>query len=454
MIQNRKYKKVFSKTRYQANSQHSFDADTKSKSFFVGGRSSLGHKSVFLGKVIESGKAANILDYNVFADISFPHVIGIFGSRGSGKSFDLGVFVEGIFLPNTQKESAVSDAAIVFDIQDQFWTLGFEPSDDVTEDEEHVEELHRWGLVRRLIPNINIWVPKGSDTQIPNAKDFCLSSSQLTDADWLAILELEQFSPMGQALLTLLSDIGSQPPNDLASNCVVGPQLKDYQQGTIEGLRWRLQSLDKAEIISDAGLNVDDLLKPNSLSIVLMRNLQEAIRGLVVGVIARLSADRMGRIQQERKVALRTKTPVTTEIDITNRLWMILDEAHVLVPSDSRTAASSPLIDYVKRGRDAGLSLVFATQQPSAVSSRLMSQVDLTITHKLGFDADLSAAVARMPTRTSVEYSVDSVKAPSLTDVVRSLRPGEAIVADSASSRAFLAKIRPRLTAHGGATPK
>jgi DNA helicase HerA-like ATPase len=140
--------------------------------------------------------------------------------------------------------------------------------------------------------------------------------------------------------------------------------------------------------------------------------------------------------------------------DITNRLWLVLDEAHVLVPSDGYTAATEPLIDYVKRGRDAGLSLIFATQQPSAVNSKLMSQVDLTITHMLGFDADLTAATARMPTRTSVDYDVDNQKVGSLSDVIRSLGPGEAIIADGASSRAFVAKIRPRVSAHGGATPK
>jgi DNA helicase HerA-like ATPase len=130
-----------------------------------------------------------------------------------------------------------------------------------------------------------------------------------------------------------------------------------------------------------------------------------------------------------------------------------LDEAHVLAPSDGSTAATNPLIDYVKRGRDAGLSLIFATQQPSAVNSKLMSQVDITLTHMLGFEADLTAAIARMPTLSSVDYDIDNHATGSLADVIRSLGPGECVVADGASSRIFLGRIRPRLTAHGGATP-
>ena len=133
---------------------------------------------------------------------------------------------------------------------------------------------------------------------------------------------------------------------------------------------------------------------------------------------------------------------------------MVIDEAHVLVPSDGTTAATGPLIDYVKRGRDAGLSLIYATQQPASVNSKLMSQVDLTITHTLGFDADINAAIARMPTLSSIDYEINNQKVSSLNDVIRSLNPGEAILADSTSGRVFIAKIRPRLSAHGGTNPE
>lgn len=452
MTVGRKYKKVFTTSRFRTTGQNSFPLDSKNKRLTIGQRNTGDARAIYLGKVFEHAKAGNIIDFDVYADVSFPHVVGIFGSRGSGKSFDLGVIVEGIFLPEDQ--GPVSDAGILFDVQDQFWTLAHEPNSKVLQDVEHLSELDQWGLEKAAIQSINVWVPQCSDTEVPEAQEFCIASEQLTFADWLSILELEQFSPMGQALLTLLKDVGFQTPDVLAQNCVDRGVLSSYQQGTIDGLRWRLESLNETQIVADSGLEIDELLRPNSLSVILMRNLSDAIRGLIVGVVARLAADRMGRIQQSRKVALRKGNKEIVDEGITNRLWMILDEAHVLVPSDGTTAASAPLVDYVKRGRDAGLSLIFATQQPSAVSSRLLSQVDLTITHMLGFDADLSAAVARMPTRSSLKYEVDHVQAPSLAEVIRSLRPGEAVIADGASSRAFLARIRPRLSAHGGATPK
>ena len=445
-----RYKKVHSKTRYVSKSQNNFHTNNKTKSIVIGTRSNT-LRTAYIGKFIEQGKTSNLLDYQVYCDIDFPHVIGIFGNRGSGKSFDLGVFLEGIFA--FQSENA-SESAIVFDVQDQFWTLGYQPRVDIDIDKSQCEELSSWGLKPSTVENINVWAPASINTIIPNAVSFSLAADQLSPSDWLDILELDRYSAMGQILLALLDKHCMYPPDDLAKACINNRHLSGFQQSSIDGVRWRLQSLAKTGIISSVGVSVDRLLKPNSLSIVLMRNLPEPIRGLVVGVISRLVSDRMGQAHQARKVALRTEKFVEPQYaDIPKQLWMVLDEAHVLVPANGTTAATGPLIDYVKRGRDAGLSLIFATQQPSAVDSKLMSQVDLTITHMLGFEADLNAAVARMPTLTSVDYEINNKKVNSVNDVIRSLKPGEAIVADSASERIFITKIRPRVSAHGGSAP-
>lgn len=446
------YKKVFSSSPFHTKSQNAFSLETRLRRLFIGGRDAQRSRHAFLGKFFEQGRTSNLLDYDVYCDVSFPHVVGIFGSRGSGKSFDLGVLLEDIFLPDQDKP--VRDAGIVFDIQDQFWTLAYCPQASVSADRAQLDILDEWGLAPRAIEHLSVLVPSGSDTAVPNTLPFSLSPEQMSPADWLAILELERYSPMGQALLNLLSDVGPETPARLASRIGSCQSLAIFQQGTIDGLRWRLQSLSESRVIGNEGISIDALLQPGRVSVILMRNLSDAIRGLIVGVVARLAADRMGRVQQQRKIAMRTGLPTVEGEVLAGRLWLVLDEAHVLVPSDGSTAATQPLIDYVKRGRDAGLSLIFATQQPSAVDSKLMSQVDLTVTHTLGFDSDISAAIARMPTRSALDYEISNEKVGSLADVIRSLGPGEAIIADGSSPRAFIAKVRPRLSAHGGTTPQ
>lgn len=350
-------------------------------------------------------------------------------------------------------EPTGGDCGIVFDIQDQFWTLGFAPTAGVAGDAEHLRDLARWGLTPAVISNVAILIPKGSDTPVPGAVPFSLSPDQLSEADWLALLDLERFSPMGQALLTLLEQTGPQTPAHLLQAVADSGLAGSFQQGTIDGLSWRLGGLANVGVIDESGLDIDELLQPDRLSVILMRNLTDGVRGLIVGVVSRLVADRMGREKQARKVAMRTSSEELPPASLATRLWMVLDEAHVLVPSDGSTAATAPMIDYVKRGRDAGLSLIFATQQPSAVNSKMISQVDLTITHALAFETDLAAAAARMPARAPGDYEIDNEKVGGIGDVLRSLAPGEAFVADTSSGRGFLLKVRPRLSAHGGVSP-
>ena len=449
-----RYKRVFTQARFQTRNRNTFRIDQKQKRVIVGATKAHG-RVAYIGKVIEHGRTSTVLDYGVYCDVTFPHVIGVFGSRGSGKSFDLGILIEGIYSLGVRNDGVGrADAVIVFDIQDQFWTLGYEPRSDDPSDREQLDELERWGLAPNRIHDISILVPSVSSTEVPVAKDFALSPDQISETDFLAILELERFSPMGQAFLTLIETEGKQLPSNLARACSARGVLGVYQQATLDGLRWRLESLAKTGIIDKQGIGIEDLLKTGGVSVLLMRNLSDSLRALIVGVVSRLVADKMGRIQQARKVARRTgQNSGTEEHHLPQKVWLVLDEAHVLIPSDGTTPATTPMIDYVKRGRDAGLSLIFATQQPSAVNSKLMSQVDMTLTHMLGFEADLSAAISRMPTRSTVDYEIESERVPSIGDVIRSLAPGEAVLADSASGRALLVKMRPRFTAHGGDTP-
>ena len=77
----------------------------------------------------------------------------MFGSRGSGKSFDLGVFLEG-FLSGQKHHS---DAAIVFDVQDQFWTLTHQPQESIDIDQSQIDDLSLWGLNPYGVKETNIF---------------------------------------------------------------------------------------------------------------------------------------------------------------------------------------------------------------------------------------------------------------------------------------------------------
>lgn len=451
----KRMKRVLSGAKLRTNSPSShLNVNAATSSVMIGRRAnSQTHSYGYLGKVSEHSGVSSIFDYSVWLDTEYPHVVGVFGSRGTGKSFALGVVAECIYgVPEVNAGDPPETAVLILDVQNQFWTLAFEPNPELPEDATHLLDLKHWGLQPSHIPNVRIWYPSGYGTAYESFSEFKIAPSQLSQEDWLNALGLERFSPMGQAILRLLEQKPSALPGELKELADQGTGLQGFQDSTIEGVRWRLAGLSNTEIIGNPGLSIEDLCAKASVSVLLLRELPDSLRQLVVGVISRLISSKFGRFQQEVRLSRRYDRAQPDE-DLPKRVWLIVDEAHTLVPSGSGTAATEPIVDYVKRGRDAGLSLIFATQQPSAVDSRLMSQVDLTLTHTLGFEVDISAAIQRMPTRTSIAYQNSGLDLPSLGDAIRTLDPGDCFVADGSSGRAFAMRVRPRITAHGGNHP-
>jgi len=186
----------------------------------------------------------------------------------------------------------------------------------------------------------------------------------------------------------------------------------------------------------------------------LMRNLDNATKSIVVSVLTKQIFTLMGEYHTKRKVSKRQHTAMPSGYEsLPDGAWVIIDEAHIVCPSDSDTSAKHSLIEYVKRGRDAGLSLVLATQQPSAIDSRVLSQVDLVIAHRLVMEADIAAAVSRMPATLPSRVTIGGQDITNASALIRMLDTREAWIADAESSRAFLVAMRPRLTAHGGDEP-
>lgn len=446
----RRLKKVIDRARFSTKSTSGqLHIDKVERAVLIGrsisGDANLNEDRQLLGKVLESSTGQNILDYSVWMDTAFPHIIGVFGTRGSGKSFTLGVLVEN-YMGQSDKST------VVFDVQNQFWSMEYVPDPTLKEDEAHISSLEKWGLESVVAEDVVQWSPCRADPHFPDAEVFRLTPTQLEADDWLAILELDRYSAMGHALVELIRRFPNSDAGELARNLETGA-LQTIPQATRDGLRWRLDSLSEVGLIGSEGLRIDQLLIGGRTSVFLLRNLPDSLRALVVGVLSRLLENAMSHFHQSLRKARREHSELIKS-NLPRRLCIVLDEAHVVAPNSERTSANAPLVDYVKRGRDAGLSIVFATQQPSAVDTRLISQTDLTITHALNFDSDIQAAISRMPSDASHQYASESSHTSvPLPSTIRSLAPGEAIVADSFSTRVFIQITRPRLTAHGGNTP-
>ncbi|MFW9798932.1 MAG: ATP-binding protein, partial [Candidatus Thorarchaeota archaeon] len=124
--------------------------------------------------------------------------------------------------------------------------------------------------------------------------------------------------------------------------------------------------------------------------------------------------------------------------------WLIVDEAHTLVPKSGSTPAKDAIVGYAKLGRRFGCSLVLCTQQPSAVADEAISQADIIVTHSLSHDSDIRALQQRAPA-VMPETFRDKV-------FISSLPRGVALVFDQTTEnkRGFMIQVRPRISQHGG----
>jgi hypothetical protein len=118
--------------------------------------------------------------------------------------------------------------------------------------------------------------------------------------------------------------------------------------------------------------------------------------------------------------------------------WLLLDEAHAFFSG----IASSALRTLLTRGRQPGVSLVAATQRPSALPPVAISQADLLLAHRLTSRTDLDALSAARPTYLGSSFEERLPAAP-----------GEILLVDDATESVHAVRVRERETTHGGASP-
>jgi DNA helicase HerA-like ATPase len=119
--------------------------------------------------------------------------------------------------------------------------------------------------------------------------------------------------------------------------------------------------------------------------------------------------------------------------------WLLVDEAHVAFDG----VAGPALRQLATRGRQPGVSLVAATQRPSALPDVAVSQADLLVVHRLTSGAD----------RETLARACPSYFAGSLAERMPA-GTGEALLVDDATESVHRIDVRERTTPHGGESPR
>ncbi len=365
----------------------------------------------------------------ILADCAASHVIFVCGVRGSGKSYTLGVIAEELARNNPNV------AVLIIDPLGVFWSIK-----NPNRESEELEKLREYGLAPSGFDS-RVFIPCGLKESIPkNTYDatFSISVSDLTVDDWCYLFDFKRFSPQALLLSRALKALSSRffTIDELIEACERAYKNSGFKEDTFNALISKIESAKDWGFLEREGTSLLEICEEGRISVIDCSFLSESLYSLITGIFAR-------KILAARKLAVRTQgEEIKSEEVLLPPTWLIIDEAHTLVPAVKKTVASDALIEYVKQGRRPGCSLVFATQQPSAVDAKLLSQVDMIICHRLNFEEDIRAVMKRFPSRVPEEMKKGSV--------FRKLNPGECVIGERTLEECVLARIRARMSMHEG----
>jgi len=456
--------------------------------------------AILLGKIKENTTGRELINANLWLDTSKPKIILIFGRRGSGKSYDLGILIEGLASKECKiKIGKYNPPIVIFDPLNQFWTLSELPDQEDPEERTQIELLHKWGLDPIDITGAKIYIPRGSQKRHPDSQEFTVDVSEMNVNDWCGFFKVDKYSdPVGQLLSSAYRKVTEEgyrsqgvevtPKKDYSIEdlyrCIKNDEeINDRERGfarqTCRAILSRLGELLKMPLFQgNGGLNVKSIFAPGKVSVFMLREVDESTRSVIVSLILRNILQSRGKRWENEEIAKKLlvkakkiKKSKPTEASVIEEKaqellreaeekgilpgWVILDEAHTLCPSEGYSAAKEILIEYAKQGRCMGLSLAGATQQPSALSNRLISQRDMIVTHHLGIRSDIDTALSQMNPNfpEAIIHGRETIRSNIPYLVINSLGRGEAIISSDGASRNFIVRMRPRVSAHGGKEP-
>ena len=403
-----------------------------------------------LGKSYVTMGSYTSLSNSLYLDVARSHVILVAGKRGSGKSYSLGVIAEEI--ANLPAEVSRNIAPLIFDTMGIFWTMKYK-------NEKEKYQLTEWNLEPKSLP-VKVFAPIGKINEykekgIPIDQGFALKASELEAEDWIVTFNLSMTSQEGVLITNTISQLKKQSDNftlqeiikDINQAHNVNQENKNIASSLFQAAEsWGIFATSKE------GTEITDLVNAGTTTILDLSVYSSIgafnVRGLVIGLVSRrLFVQRINARKQEEIQSIQHGIDYMSYNPTrdTPLIWLFIDEAHEFLPRTYKTPATDALVQILREGRQPGISLVLATQQPGQIHEDVMTQADIVIAHRVTSKPDIEALNQIMQT-----YLLENIKT-SLDNLPSS--KGSAIILDDNSERIYPMRMRPRLTWHGGESP-
>jgi DNA helicase HerA-like ATPase len=360
----------------------------------------------------------------VFLDVLKPHAVVICGKRGYGKSHTMGVLAEEFArLPSRLRENF---SVIIIDTMGIFGRMAM-PSPDTGPVE--------WGQKPAGV-DISLFTPEPFLCGAPLwTRPFHIPTASLSPYDYCELLGVNPLSSHGAALIGAITRLGRFSIDALVATV----DRSDAPPEIRSSLCGLLSMVSSWKLFSESA-SYEALLEPGSINVIDLSGYghDPAVRSCAVASLGRVLYDiRVHARRKEdgdRHEGGKRETPL---------VWMMIDEAHMFAGG----SAGRVLVDeWLRQGRQPGLSLVLATQRPSALGYDVLSQADVLIAHRLTLRDDIEALEKARPIY---------VKEPIRDAMARlGTAKGAAIVLDDATESYHILRVRPRVSAHGGGEPE
>ncbi|MFC1774831.1 LAGLIDADG family homing endonuclease [Nanoarchaeota archaeon] len=348
---------------------------------------------LFCPKIKEISRVDNIkkvYDLRVSKNHSF--IANGIISHNSGKSYSMGAIVEGIAMSDKKEKISV----ILLDTMGIYWTMKY-PNHKPDE----AKLLKNWRgalknhpeLEGRGFTEVKVYTPYkyhwkyveqdkelGKETSRTD-EPFSLLPRELGPEDWWLALDLDPTSRVAvfvESVILKLRDkyesgrIDNYGIKDIIAEIKKADEAEDIKKQAVT----RFQAADGWGLFSDEATEIEDLAKGGQVTVIdLSCYAQEAngwkIKSLALGIVSKkLFMERMAARKNEEFAAIDSTLHYILEEDKKSTggempiVWIFIDEAHEFLPLEGRTGSSDALITLLREGRQPGIAMVMATQQP------------------------------------------------------------------------------------------
>src|SRR3989344_1694167 len=393
------------------------------------------------------------VDYDGWVyDVTIPGTHNFVGNNiVCHNSYTMGSMAEGLAdLPLEIKQNL---SLLLLDTMGIYWTMKFPNFQDS-------ELVKQWGFEPKGL-DVKIYTPSGFYRQyqeqgIPTDFPFSIRPIDVNPEDWCNVFSLDQNSKEGVLITKITQQLKeAQESYDLDELVAIIRNDQESDHTTISVVVNEFLKAKGWQIFSKEGTPLKDIVSAGQITVLDVSPYATMasgwdIKALVVGLISRTLFNQ--RMLTRKTEEFKTVDAAMHYFSKDNEgklseplVWLALDEAHELLPREGKTAATNALITLLREGRQPGISLILATQQPAKINSDVMTLADIVLGHRLTARMDVQALqmLTQSYMQTGLEEEMDHL--PRVK--------GAAVIFDDANERIFPVQMRPRFTWHGGGSP-